>query len=170
MNKYEKLEKIKDLLDKGVLSEQEYQSEKAKIMAETTETPPPPLPPQNNNNNLPLGLQLNVVCLLMHVSVLLGGVGAIFAIVVWAVYREQFSQINEHGKAVLNWLISLVIYVMGGVIVAVMLALIHPSLGVLGWLLVMGISIGGTVFTVIATIQANEGKLYKYPLSLQFIK
>ena len=72
-----------------------------------------------------------------------------------------------HGKAALNFQLTVMIAVVAGLILAFILTFFC-----VGWLLfpvVMVVGLAAFVFPVIAGIKANDGKDYKYPCSLTLI-
>ena len=107
-----------------------------------------------------------------HMSALAGLVvpfgNVIGPLIVWQMKRNEVPAIEEHGKEALNFQLSVLIYLLGGGVAAFLLSwlcigfLLFPLLGVV-W-------IGGIVFAVIAGIKANDGVLYRYPLTLRLIK
>lgn len=87
--------------------------------------------------------------------------GLVVPIVIWQVKRADLPSIDAHGKAVMNWLISALIY--GAIcFVLVFVAIGIPLLYVLGLL--------GIIFPLVGGIKANQGEVWKYPLSLRFFK
>jgi uncharacterized Tic20 family protein len=100
----------------------------------------------------------------LHLSLLAGFVvplaGLIAPIVIWQMKKEELPEIDIHGKIVVNWIISEIIY--GALCVPlVFLAIGIPLLIVLGIL--------GVVFPIIGAIKANGGDVWKYPLSISFL-
>ena len=72
-----------------------------------------------------------------------------------------------HGKAALNFQLTVMIAVVAGIILAILLSFVC-----IGWLLfpvVMVIGVAGMVFAVIAGIKANDGLEYTYPYSLKLV-
>ena len=82
-------------------------------------------------------------------------------LVIWSIKKEQYPSIDEHGKEALNFQISLAIYM----IVSAILILI-----VVGVFLLIALYIFRLVMIIMASIKANNGEEFKYPLSIQFIK
>lgn len=113
----------------------------------------------------PWGMELKSYLLLMHLSQFAGYVipmaGLVLPIVMWATNKDQSKDIDDHGKVILNWLFSALIYF------ALCFVLTFILVGVLGFI-VLGIC--GLVFAIIGAIKANDGILWKYPLSIQFFK
>lgn len=82
-------------------------------------------------------------------------------LVIWLIKKDQSPFVNDQGKESLNFQISIVIYG----IVAAILCLIF-----IGFLLLIAIGIVWLVFVIMASVKANEGKMYRYPLTIRFIK
>ena len=110
--------------------------------------------------------------MLMHLSalaVLIVPLGNMLGpLVVWLLKRDQSPEIDEHGKESLNFQISMSIYIVALSAVAFILMLI-----VIGFLLIPVIVlllIADVVFVIIASIRANEGQMYRYPMTIRFVK
>jgi len=150
MSKYDELNKLEELRDKGVLTEDEYQQEKQKVLNSS-----------NNTNNL-LGTNENSYLLLMHLSQFAGfiifGLGFVAPIIMWATNKEN-PNVDKHGKNILNFMISMFIYLFISLILCFLLIGI-PLLIVLG--------IMQFVFIIIAAVKASSGEYWKYPLSITF--
>ena len=109
------------------------------------------------------GIKPDTYCMLLHLSQLLNfcapPCGIIVPIVMWAIGKDNNTLVDQHGKVVLNWIISSVIYWM----VILVLCFVLVGFFLLPVLLVLEI-----VFPIIGAVRANEGKVYKYPLSIPF--
>jgi uncharacterized Tic20 family protein len=82
-------------------------------------------------------------------------------VIIWQIKKEQYPALDEHGKAVINWIISELIFAaIGFVLVFVVIGI--PILAVLGVL--------GVVFPIIGGIKANNGELWHYPMSINIVK
>ncbi|MBX3421328.1 MAG: DUF4870 domain-containing protein [Pirellulaceae bacterium] len=103
--------------------------------------------------------------MLIHFSVFLGYVvpfaGLIAPILIWQLKKEDFPEIEAHGKMVLNFLISMLIYSL----VAFLLTFVFVGLFLFFALMIVGI-----VFPIIGGIKANNGVLWTYPGMLQLVK
>ena len=103
---------------------------------------------------------------LTHLSQLLdlvtGFGGFIVPLVIWMTKKDEIYEMDEHGKAILNFQISMFIYA----IICVPLIFLL-GLGILG-LIVIGIAC--LVFPIINAIKANNGELPNYPFSIEIIK
>ncbi len=118
-----------------------------------------------NNNFKPWGLELNQYCMLMHLSQFVGYIfplaGFILPIIMWTSFKDKNNTINEHGKNILNWMISVSIYS----VIAIILVFLF-----IGFPLIIALGICSFLFTVLGALRASEGKIYKYPISIQFFK
>lgn len=111
------------------------------------------------------GMPLNTYCMLIHLSqlssIVIPGLGFILPIFMWATNKDKNQAIDEHGKVTVNWLISLFIY---SIVCGIFVFLI---IGIFG-LILLGLL--NFIFAIIAAIKANDGQLWVYPLSIQFLK
>jgi len=99
-----------------------------------------------------------------HLSALSGlftaGVGFLVGpLVIWLIKKEQFPFVDDQGKEALNFQITMLIY--GAV--AFLLSFVC-----IGFILLPAVGIVDLVFTIIATIKANDGIRYRYPKGLIF--
>lgn len=106
--------------------------------------------------------QLIVLTHLSQLITLVIGFGSlILPLILWSSNKGRVYQMDEHGKNILNFQISLIIYA----IICIPLIL-FLGLGILGLIALGIISI---VFPIINAIKASNGETPKYPLSLSFI-
>lgn len=124
---------------------------------------PSPLPPEFK----PWGMEPRVFCTLMHLSFLANAIipipcgGFVLFFIMWLTNKEQSAFVDNHGKAILNWLISQIIYFAAAFI------LVFVCIGIP---LLIAIGICSVVFMIIGAVKANGGTVWKYPLSIQFLK
>lgn len=156
--KYEDLKILDELREKGSITEEEFHREKAKIL--------------NGHYNRtddesafkkPLfDLEENTYLMLMHLSQLAGLmvplIGFIIPVVLWLANKDVNEKVNENGRNILNFIISYTIY-------AVILCIT-----IIGIPLAMILGIIYVIFVIIASIKANNGVSWKYPMSIEFIK
>ncbi|MDR2345364.1 MAG: DUF4870 domain-containing protein [Planctomycetaceae bacterium] len=110
------------------------------------------------------GMKPNTYCMLLHLSQLLNlipGLGLIVPIVLWAIRKDTEPLVDRHGKIVLNWILSALIYT--GI------SFILTFLGI-GVVIIMVLAILAIVFPIIGGVKANDGIEWKYPLSITFFK
>ncbi|MDR1484181.1 MAG: DUF4870 domain-containing protein [Planctomycetaceae bacterium] len=112
-----------------------------------------------------LGMKPNTYCMLLHLSQLLNFViplaGIIVPVVLWAINKDKDSMVDQHGKIVVNWILSLVIYCAVSAILFIV---------IVGFVLLIVLSILAIIFPIIGGIKANDGIEWKYPLSIPFFK
>ncbi len=82
-------------------------------------------------------------------------------LVVWLIKRAEIPAVDAHGKEALNFQISVAIYA----IVCLLLMFV-----VIGIFLLMALGIAALILVIIAAIKASSGELYRYPLTIRFIK
>lgn len=103
---------------------------------------------------------------LTHLSQLLdfvSGIGGfIVPLILWLVKRDEIYGMNEHGKAILNFRISMFIYLL----ICVPAVLIF-GLGIIGFIV---IGIFYVIFPIINAVKASNNEIPSYPMSIQFIK
>ena len=103
---------------------------------------------------------------LTHLSQLLdlitGFGGLIVPLIIWMTKKNEIYDMDEHGKAILNFQISMFMYAMICIPLIFLL-----GLGILG---LIAIGIACLVFPIINAIKANNGELPNYPFSIEFIK
>ena len=123
----------------------------------------PEVSPQSNAR--PWNMEVDSYCTLMHFSQLAGAIvpfaGFIMPIVMWTTQKDKDPLIDEHGKNIVNFMLSAILY---GIIFAILI------LVVIGVFLLIGLGILSLIFIIIGGIQASEGRVYKYPLTIRFIK
>jgi hypothetical protein len=104
--------------------------------------------------------------MLTHLSQLLdlvSGIGGfVVPLILWILKKDEVLGMDFHGKAILNFRISMFLYVL--ICIPFILFL---GLGVLG-LIVLGVSY--LIFPVINAVKASNGEMISYPFSIQFIK
>jgi uncharacterized protein len=127
--------------------------------------PPPATQPTNEN-------QVRMWNMLCHLSALSGFLvpfGTIIGpLLVWQIKKNEFPTVEAHGKAALNFQLTILIAVVVGGAAAVMLSFF--CIGFLFVPVVLGIALCGIIFPIIAGLKANDGKDYRYPCSLNLIK
>jgi uncharacterized Tic20 family protein len=120
--------------------------------------PPPPAPGASSD--------IRTWCVLCHAAALLGlffhFLGHLLGpLIVWLVKRGDSPEVDAHGKESLNFQISMLIY--DAIAAILCLVLIGIPILIALWLL-------NTVLVIIASIQASEGKFYRYPITIRLIK
>ncbi len=114
---------------------------------------------------IPAGRDERMWAMLSHISsfaMFIFPFGNIIApLVIWLLKREQMPLVEDQGREVLNFQISISIY---GIISAILITI------VIGIPLFFAVAIFAIVATIIGAIRANDGERYRYPLNLRLIK
>lgn len=106
--------------------------------------------------------QLLVITHLSQLIILVTGFGGLLLpLILWLTQKEKVYQMDEHGKNIINFQLSLIVYCL----ICIPLVLLC-GLGFLGFIILGVISI---VFPVINAIKASRGEIPTYPLSFNFI-
>lgn len=160
--KYENLRILSELRDKGRISEEEYQREKAKILNDDEQQT------YSSNSSFsfdkPLfGITQKTFLMIMHLSqlaiFLAPLVGIIIPIVLWALQKDNNPLVDKQGKDIINYNLSFLIYAA------------ICAISIVGIPLLVVVAIVYLVFVVKAAIDSNSGKPYvSYPLTIKFIK
>ncbi len=110
--------------------------------------------------------------MLVHLSAFAGlyvPMGNIIApLIIWLLKRDQSPEIDQHGKESVNFQISMFIYIAGLAVITFFLIFI-----VIGFLLIPVIALlflADIVLVIIASIKANDGQPYRYPLTIRLVK
>jgi len=104
------------------------------------------------------GMLSHLLALIGYIAIPFGNI--IAPMVIWLVKKDESQFVADQAKESLNFQISLTIYAIASGILLFLL---------IGFLLLPIIYIGGIVLTIIATIKANEGQYYRYPLTIRLI-
>ncbi len=102
---------------------------------------------------------------LTHLSQLLdfvSGIGGfIVPLILWAVKKDEVYGMDAHGKAILNFRITMFIYLL----ICIPLVLLL-GLGIIGFIV---IGIFYLIFPILNAIRANNNEAPNYPFSIRFI-
>jgi uncharacterized Tic20 family protein len=164
MNMGDELRKLQELHQSGALSNEEFTKAKAQILegaAGGDATRPPPSYASIDNRDRDTRAWAVALHLSQFAGYLVPFAGLVVPIVLWQVKKNDLPEIDEHGKVVVNWIISFIIYaIISGILVLVLIGIVL--------LIVLGIL--GIVFPIIGAIKANEGVVWNYPMSIRFFK
>ena len=102
--------------------------------------------------------------MLCHLSALAGFVipfGNIIApLVIWILKKEEFPFVDDQGKEALNFQISITIYFVIGII------LVFVAIGIV---ILPLIGLFALIMIIVASIKANDGVKYRYPLTIRLV-
>jgi uncharacterized Tic20 family protein len=82
-------------------------------------------------------------------------------LILWLIKKDDFKFVNDQGKEALNFQISVAIYAL------ICIPLFFIFIGVF---LFFALAIFNIVMIIIASIEANKGEAYRYPLCIRLIK
>lgn len=148
----EKIEKLNEMKEKGIVTEEEFQTAKARILGRA------PSQPIDFSN-----LDSKSYSMFMHFSqfccFILPVLGWVVPLIMWLTKRDD-PYIDQQGRVVVNWIISAFIY--ATISVALMVVLI-------GFLLLFALIVCAIIFTVMGALNAKDGIIRNYPLSIRFL-
>lgn len=106
--------------------------------------------------------QLLVLTHLSQLLDLITGVGGFIApLIIWLIKKDEVFDMDRHGKAILNFRISMFLYA-----IICIPAIFLFGLGILGFI-VLGIFY--LVFPIINALRASNNQEPNYPLSIKFL-
>lgn len=171
MNLSNELSKLQELHAAGTLSNEEFSEAKAALIKTSSaiattdveyQAPTDSAPPQSNQA---INLEPNQWAMILHLSLLASLFvpfsGLIISVLIWQLKRDKIPQLDVHGRNILNWEISLLIY-------AIIASVLIPFL--IGIPLVAALIGCKIAFSIIAGLKANDGKAWQYPLAIRFLK
>lgn len=106
--------------------------------------------------------------MLIHLSPILGSVlfsmgipggNILLPLILWLIKREGAPFVDDQGKEVMNFQITMTI--VGAVLFAIVCV---------GWALLPALAIYALVLGIYAAVKANDGVLFRYPLTLRLVK
>ena len=120
---------------------------------------------ENDTDFRPWNMEVSSFCMLMHLSQFAGIIipmaGIALPIIMWATNKDKSSIIDQHGKNILNWMISLFIYYTISIILIIL---------IVGIFALIALTMMWFIFIIIGAIKANNKEIFSYPLSIQFLK
>ena len=121
---------------------------------------PAPSPAVSNSSS-----SVRTWCMLAHASALVGFLVPVAGhlvgpLIVWLAKRQDSPEMDAHGKESMNFQISMLIW---NCIAAILILVL------IGIPLLILLHILNIIFVIVASIQASDGKLYRYPLTIRLI-
>ncbi|HEV7623604.1 MAG TPA: DUF4870 domain-containing protein [Amnibacterium sp.] len=106
---------------------------------------------------------------LIHVGGII--IGFISPLIGYLVLKDRSSFVREHSRTALNFQITMAAAQIANIILGIILGIVTLGFWLFAqWLISIAIWVVVVVFSIVAAIAANKGELYKYPLSIEFIK
>jgi uncharacterized Tic20 family protein len=157
----DEIEHLHRLRESGAISEEEFTQAKQRVLTQA-------LPPEDARpapSAQPIEQQTREWAMYLHLSQLLGLLvplgGLIAPILIWQIKKDELPGLDAHGKVVLNWVLSELIYLLAAGLLTLIL---------IGIPLLLAVVVLGIVFPIIGGVKANNGELWRYPLSIQFLR
>ena len=141
------LERLKKLLDAGVITQEEFEREKARILSSSYSV---------QTSRWDIGIDERSFVALMHASQLLSAF--IAPLVIWLVFKDKSRLVDDAGKNILNFQISMTLYT------------IVLCITCIGIVFVPILAIAIIVLVIMAIIKTLNGEKWSYPLSLKLLK
>ena len=167
---YKKLEELNRLRQSGALTDEEFEQEKQKIL-------------NGESRKDTFCISDSSYLGLINLLLLIPTWGWIVSIVAWIISRDKSEAIAIQGRYIINWLISWAIYMiivgitLAGNLFGALIGSLSSPLGLLSGsfftlkaLPIIILSAVFFVFPLIGGIIELNGKTWKYPLSLPFLK
>lgn len=113
----------------------------------------------------PVSSQSRTMGMLCHLSAFSGVIipfGHIFGpLLVWLLKGKEDSFVDENGKESLNFQLSMTIYMfISGILMFVLIGFLLLPILALAWL----------VLVIMGAVAANDGRVFRYPFTIRFIK
>ena len=121
-----------------------------------------------------------LIGLIIPIGTLLGMV--VGPLLVWQIKKNDLPEIDRHGKAAVNFQLTVLII---NIVVGSFIGILGLGLGLgyywrspfymfgsgLGFGLILAIlDLAALILAVVAGLKANNGEFYRYPFSIQFLK
>lgn len=156
----DEIEKLNNLRQEGAITEEEYLKAKESLLKTGQSAGEKP---SGEVGKLPS--DVNTWCMLIHLSQFCGYLiplaGMIVPIVLWQMKKKQSDLIDTHGRIVVNWLITEVIFAVAFVLLCLVL---------IGIPLLIALGVVGIVFPIVGGVKANNGEVWPYPCSIRFFR
>lgn len=82
-------------------------------------------------------------------------------LIIWLIKKDDFPMVDDQGRESLNFQVSMTIYT----IISFFLCFV-----IIGFLLLPAALLVNLILIIIASVKANKGDIYRYPLTIRFIK
>ncbi|HOI55964.1 MAG TPA: DUF4870 domain-containing protein [Phycisphaerae bacterium] len=98
--------------------------------------------------------------------------GILGPLIVWLTKRDSSPYVNVHGREAINFHLSFIIYIVALGLISAVLAMI-PFIGcvvilfpvLIGLMLLIAV-----VLLIVGAVKANQGKVFRYPVTIRMIR
>jgi uncharacterized Tic20 family protein len=121
--------------------------------------------PADPNEGAAMAVSKNTWAMLCHLIALVGFLGVplghiLGPLIVWLIKKDEYSFVDSQGRESLNFQISMTIY---GVIAGFLTVIL------IGWFLLAILVLMNIIFVILASVRANSGRPYRYPITIRFL-
>lgn len=82
-------------------------------------------------------------------------------LIIWLIKKDTMPFVDDQGKEVLNFNLSIIIYsIISAALIVIAVGVVLLPIVVLFWI----------IYTIIGAVKANHGVVYRYPLTIRFFK
>lgn len=160
----DELTRLDALYAKGSLSSEEYSRAKAVLLDDHGAPTRRPRAVSGEPAEKVYGLRANDWAMALHLSQFAGYAvplaGWVVPVVLWRWKRDEVPGLDAHGRRVVNWMLSMLVYLAGAAVLCVFL---------IGIPLLFAVLLAGAVFPILGAVKAADGQVWKYPLSIDFL-
>ncbi len=98
------------------------------------------------------------MAILAHILTIVAGF--LPPLIIYLIKKDESDYVRRHAAESLNFQLSLIIYVIVGIVLCLI---------IIGVFVLIALGIMALVFAILATVKASEGGFYKYPLTIRFV-
>lgn len=98
--------------------------------------------------------------LVLFVGYIVPMAATIGSIAFWLIARDQHPHIDQHGREAVNFRISMFLWYLGSVFLLIL---------IIGFFLLIALAIFELVVTIVASVKAQQGESFHYPLCVRFL-
>ena len=114
--------------------------------------------------------QENTWGMVCPVAALAGFIGVPFGnllgpLIIWLIKKDEEPFVDNQGKEALNFQITVAIG--GFVAIVLIITVIGACIGIP---LLVAVGIVDLIFCIVASVKANSGEAYRYPVSIRFVR
>jgi uncharacterized Tic20 family protein len=113
-------------------------------------------PPTKDDQNM---------AMLCYILAIFGALGWLGPLIIWLTKKETSPFINDQGREVLNWELTLVIIYAGW-----FLTFCIPFVNLLYLLVILAALVTNLIFCILGAMSVNKGIAYRMPFSIKFVK
>jgi uncharacterized Tic20 family protein len=108
---------------------------------------------------VPPGSDERLMAILSHILAIVPGIGILGPLIIYLAKKDS-PFVAHHARESLNFQITVIIAYIVAVLTMILL---------IGFFLFWLIGIANTILVIVASIRANDGKLYRYPFSTRLV-